>query len=325
MSLAADVEQRFFSIHGVGVTVSAGTPAVLEAMDLRLRDFRSEEPPQNGIRFEFVTGAGSAAPPPGSHRPVYDTPYGSLHYSPAADLVFGELSGVRLSCEAGRGVASLHCAEFTGLELYLATHPLATIALMELFERRERFTLHAACVATTAGDGVLLAGPSGAGKSTLALALARAGMSFLSDDIVFLGPGAGEAPVVLGFADAVGFTEDTAARFGGLDGRLEAPPTDGFRKRLVRIEDLLGSPARPVCEPRALVFPEVDGEKPSRLTSLDPREALLRLVPDVLLTEPAATQAHLAAVAALLDRVQCYELRSGSDLERACELVGELV
>ena len=63
----------------------------------------------------------------------------------------------------------------------------------------------------------------------------------------------------------------------------------------------------------------------ARSTPLDSGDALLRLVPDVLLTDPAATQAHLRAIAALLEQVRCYTLRSGTDLERAAELVQAVV
>jgi hypothetical protein len=45
----------------------------------------------------------------------------------------------------------------------------------------------------------------------------------------------------------------------------------------------------------------------------------------VLLTDTLSTQAHLQAIGALLDQVECYSLRSGADLERAAALVAELV
>jgi hypothetical protein len=238
----------------------------------------------------------------------------------------GDLGGVQVWCEAGRGVARFRGAAFAGRELYLATHPLATVSLMELLERRGLFSLHAACLAGEGGRGVLLAGPSGAGKSTLALALARAGMSFVSDDVVFLAGIADAADVrVLGFADAIGVTDHAAEQFPELRVLLDEPPIDGFPKRLARIEELFGAPALPVCEPHALVFPEVVPDAPSRIAPLDGGEALLRLVPDVLLTESPATKAHLEAIAALLKRVRCYALRSGRDLERVTELLHALV
>ena len=91
------------------------------------------------------------------------------------------------------------------------------------------------------------------------------------------------------------------------------------------VEHLFSAPIVSACDPVAIVFPQVAHNERSALSPLAAGEALLRLVPDVLATEPAATQAHLAAIAALLDQVSCYTLRSGVDIERAAELVCGLV
>jgi hypothetical protein len=192
---------------------------------------------------------------------------------------------------------------------------------MELLERQGLFSLHAGCLADDEGRGVLLCGPSGVGKSTLALALARAGMSFLSDDMVFL-KRSDEPPLVqaLGFADTVGVSVHASTSFPDLHAHL-GEPSDGFPKRLSRIEDLVGARAIPECNPQAVVFPDVTHTEYSEIRIVDPGDALIRLAPDVLLTEAAATQAHLAAIAALLDQVRCYTLRSGTDLERAANVV----
>jgi hypothetical protein len=344
VSVSGATARRSYELHGVRVEVQAEELAVVEAMDLRLRDFRADHASTADLRFEFVTdGAGAANPPAGTGRPVYDTPHGSLHYFPEDDALCGELGGVLLRCDAGHGTALLRATELAGRQLYFATHPLATISLMELFERRGLFSLHAACLAGPDGRGVLLAGPSGSGKSTLALALARAGMSFLSDDVVFLaadGQSSQPRVRVLGFADTIGVPDhavrvvvekrDAWSRFSTIPApfaeiALGASRIPGFPKRLARIEELFGTPASDKCDPAAIVFPEVVPDQPSELSPLDPGEALLRLAPDVLLTEPAATQAHLQAIGALLDQVDCYTLRSGADLDRAAELVRELV
>lgn len=319
--------RRRYAIHGVGVEVLATDQAVIDALQLRLDGFASEEWADPQVTLEFAAEADNGSvPQAGEGRDVYDTPHGSLHYIPSDDLLYGDLGGVRMRCEAGRGIARLQCPVFAGRDLYLATHPLVTICLMELLERRGLFSLHAACLSDDAGSGVLLAGASGAGKSTLALALARGGMRFLSDDVVFLHRDA-DAEVVraLGFADAVGLSDHAAERFGELRGLIECPPVEGFPKRLERIEDLLGATAVADCDPVALVFPEVSRSWPSAIVELDPREALVRLVPDVLVTDASATQSHLQAIAELLDQVRCYALRSGTDLERAAALIRGLV
>jgi hypothetical protein len=329
MSAGATRVRVAYDFHGIGVEVCAQDAAVLAAMDLRLRDFR-REPGLAALRIEFVADRRDAhadselCAQPG--RPVYDTPYGSLHYVAERDLLHGTLGRVHLHCEPASGLALIRSSQFSGRELYFATHPLATVSLMELLERHGLFSLHAACLATSEGRGVLLSGTSGAGKSTLSLALVRAGMSFLSDDVVFLVHTAATAKIsVLGFADTVGLTPFASERFEELRGRLSEPPADGFPKRLGRIEDLFGVSALRDCAPHALVFTEVVHDQSSAIAPLDPREALLRLVPDVLATQAASTQAHLGAIAALLDQVCCYQLRSGADLEHAAELVRAIV
>jgi hypothetical protein len=262
----------------------------------------------------------------GSGRPVYETPHGSLRYVPEADVLYGALGGVRLHCEPANGVVRLCSGEFSGSRLYFATHPLATVGLMQVLQRRGLYSVHAACLASAERRGVLIAGGSGAGKSTLSVALTRAGMRFLSDDLAFLSwLGQGRKLQVLGFADTLGLTPCAAMSFPELRARLAGPPEEGFPKRLGRIEDLYRASSERACDPVAIVFPEITNDASSELHRLDGGEALMRLVPDVLLTDAEATQKHLDIFGALLRQVRCYSLSSGRDLARAAALVGELV
>ena len=314
-------------MHGVTLEVRADDPAVIEAMALRFCDLTGAlDPAAPVVSFEFNSLAPPRLPLDGG-RPVYETPHGSLHYFAADDLLAGELGGVALRCEPGAARATITAPAFRARTLYFAAHPVATVALMELMERREHFSLHAACLANADGDGLLVSGPSGAGKSTLTLALARAGMEFLGDDTVFLKrparwPGAIRA---LGFADALGLGAFAAGRFPELAALAGEAPADGFPKRLHRFERLFGRPPGATCTPRVIVFPEVEADQPSTVTALDRGEALLRLVPDVLVTEARGTQAHIDVIAGLLHQVRCYRVVSGHDLEHAAALVRRLL
>ena len=328
MTVSVRTAIRAYHVHGVEVQVHADSPAVIEAVELRLRGFPRSTRSRRAVRFEFVTASGLATPldePQAVGRPVYETEHGTLFYSDADDILHGAFGGVTLRCEAGHGRATMYCAAFSDRDLYLATHPLLTICMMELMERRGRFSVHAACLAHSEHASVLIAGPSGSGKSTLSLALASSGMTLLSDDVVFLARD--DAGVrALGFADALGLSEAATGWLPELAAAAAAPPPPGFPKRLLRPEQLFRRPAPALrhCVPRALVFPEVVPDEASTIAPLDPGEALLRLVPDILLTNPDATQAHLAAIASLLAQVGCFRLVSGQDLMRGAELISAL-
>jgi hypothetical protein len=70
--------------------------------------------------------------------------------------------------------------------------------------------LHAACVVSPTGAGLLLCGASGSGKSTLAYACARAGWTFVSDDS-HLAPGPGD--IVTGSSEVIRLREPARRLF----------------------------------------------------------------------------------------------------------------
>jgi len=74
-----------------------------------------------------------------------------------------------------------------------------------------------------------------------------------------------------------------------------------------------------------LIAPQVTAGSHSELEPLAPSQALLALLPNVLLTEPRATQAHLDMLAALVQEVPCLTFRVGSDLDAAAACVVDLV
>ncbi len=86
-----------------------------------------------------------------------------------------------------------------------------------LLSERRLTPLHAGCVARD-GRGVLLLGESGAGKSTLAFAAARAGWSFVGDDVAWLIT-AQRGRKVLGPPHHVRLLPDAARFFPELAGR----------------------------------------------------------------------------------------------------------
>ncbi len=310
-----------YDIHGVQLVALAANRAPLDVLDRRLRLFGNRAAAEVHVRLHL--GAANVEPPCWASRPVYDAPGAHVAYYDEVDELYVAYRGVRLRCAPDRGLIHVWWPRGDAADVWVATHPLLTIALVEVLKRRCLYSLHAACAATGDG-GLLMAGPSGAGKSTLAIALALAGWQFLSDDMVFLtaGPPGGE---VLGFPDEVDVTEQTLAMFPELIGVARAPETVDRAKASLRLEEALGTIPLLRCPPAVLVLPTVAQSLHSTLVQVGPAEALVELAPNVLLTEAVSAQAHLGALAHLVEHVPCYRLHTGRDLDEVVTMLATTV
>jgi hypothetical protein len=313
-----------YSLCGVEIEVTA-TAEVAALIGSRLRFLRSPVTKQASIFFDIRAGGkdGFAASPGGPGRPVYDAPHSQLSYFEGPDQLFIDCPGrLRMLCGPAAGlVQSAVLSE--GLGSALAAYPFFTIPLMEVMKRFGCFPLHAGCLARD-GCGVLLAGPSGSGKSTLTAALVVEGWDFLSDDTVFLKTQGG-ATSAWGFSDKIDCSDDTAAMFGELRHLVGEPTMVGRGKHPVDVEEVFGVLPVPVCRPHALVMPTISGERRSVLRAVSASYALRELVPNVLLTQRAATQAHLDMLAGLVSEVPCYSLSTGTDIVFASRCLQEIL
>ena len=151
---------------------------------------------------------------------------------------------------------------------YLETIAYSTLAVLYLAP------VHAACVAR--GEfGVLLAGASGAGKSSLALACARGGWTFLSDDASFVERG-GDGLTVIGKPHQIRFRESAVELFPEMRRLLARLRPNGRTAIEVRTADLPGVLTASQCRAAAVVFLDRRGDGAARITEIDPEEALAR-------------------------------------------------
>jgi hypothetical protein len=153
--------------------------------------------------------------------------------------------------------------------------------------------------------------------------LARGGFGFLGDDTVFLVER--DACIqVLSFPDEVDVTDQTATLLPELRHLLDRPKPTGAVKHRLRAEDVYGAPLVDGGQAAALVFPRVGVSDESTLTPLSADGALMELLPNVLLTDPASSQAHLDTLGKLAFDTPSYRLTAGSDLDRAAALLADL-
>jgi hypothetical protein len=312
---------RSYSLHSCLAAVSAW-PELMAAIHARLELFAIESSPTHDLELTFEpsdAGPAEHAPTPAS-RCVYDFPGGEVSYDDALD-VLTIMVGDRVCavCEPASGRARVLVTSPQPSDLYLLSHPVLSLVLMELLKRRGLYSLHAAGLALD-GQGVLLAGTSGAGKSTLSVALARDGFSFLSDDTVFL---EADAPGwrVRAFPDQIDLCADAPDLFPELRQLAadELPP--GWRKRQIRAETVYAAPIAWEMQPRILIFPSVCDAPTSVIRPLSPEDALFELAPNVFLTDAAGAQQHLDALAGLVSQCTCYRLDTGRDLDDAVAVI----
>jgi hypothetical protein len=311
---------HFTAFGGLGIRVRANDHAVVGQVSSRLRRFTAPAEEHADVCFDFQQVAApqdhAIRPLPGPMRPVYDPPKGEVLYAPASDQLYVDFADrVRLLCSPGLGEVRISYRPEPH-DRWLAAHPLFTLALVEILKRRERYSVHAAGLSID-GKALLLAGESGAGKSTLALGLVRAGFDFLGDDTCFLAPDI-DGVRVCAFPDEVDLTEETI----GLFAELCVTPLLGSghtSKRQLLPELVYAMRFVDECKPRLIVFPSVAHSDRSTLRRVDRAEALLRLTPNVLLTDIASSQAHLNLLAAVVRQSECYALDTGRDFQRLAE------
>lgn len=326
-------EERRYGLHGLRVAVGTASGGAWEraaaaAVHARLERFELGSAPAMSpapAHLSFAIEAGAELPErPAAGRPVYDPPLGEVLYDESADSLYLEYGPrLRVLCEPERGRTRLAALEPAEEDLWPLSHPLFTLPLVELLKRRGLYAVHAAGLCES-GRALLLAGHSGSGKSTLTVALVRAGLGFLGDDTQLL-VRRPERLKILAFPDEVDLTDESVGFFPELGARMDGGRREGWRKRQLRADEVYAAEVVWECEPGVLVFPRVAGTAGSALEPLDPGEALFELAPNVLLTEPRSSQAHLDALAALVQASRCYRLATGRDLDGAVRLLRGLL
>jgi hypothetical protein len=226
-------------------------------------------------------------------------------------------------CNPGSGTARFSVLEPEIDNLWIASHLLFTICLVEILKRRGLYSLHAGGFSAN-GKCLLVPGTSGAGKSTLTVASLRANFDYMSDDMVFL-IDRPDGFRVLAFPEEVDVSDQTAGFFPELSFLLRSPKRCGWRKRQIHPIQVYGAKVAPEARAAAVVIPRIAEAETSVVTRMDPDEALLEMVPNVLLTEASSCRAHLDALKGLVTSTPCYRLETGRDFDRLSVRFRELL
>lgn len=307
-----------YAFHGLNLRVSSST-AIATCLDARFQMLPLNGECAETIFFDFESVSDTTrhrfGKPPGRAKPFYQLEGGEASYFEAEDqlyLSYGDR--VRVLCNPGSGSACFSVLEPEIDNLWLASHLLFTICLVEILKRRGLYSLHAGGFSAN-GKCLLIPGTSGAGKSTLTIASLRANFDYMSDDMLFL-IGRPDGFRVLAFPEEVDVSDQTAGFFPELSFLLRTPKRRGWRKRQIHPMQVYGAKVAPEARPAAVVIPRIAEAETSVVTRMDPDEALLEMVPNVLLTEASSCRAHLDALRELVASTPCYRLETGRDFDR---------
>jgi hypothetical protein len=169
------------------------------------------------------------------------------------------------------------------------------------------------------GVGILVPAASGSGKSTLTAGLVRAGLGYLSDELVALALDAADS----GPGRLLPYPKPITVKPGSFGVLADMAPEvldgDGDGEWLVPVGDSTARRVGGACEPGFVIVPRYDATAETALVPLSETEAFFTLAlhaVNLLAHGPAGSEAlgRLAAECA------CYAL-AFSDLDAACELV----
>jgi hypothetical protein len=302
-------------LHGLTVHIACSDDDVRATIAARLAELPPAAAPDADLTVTYAFSA-PAHVPPADARVTYASPASRAYYAPREDAFYAiHEDGATMRCSGRDGAAEIAAATTAESRVWVLTRPLLTLALMELARARGLQSLHAACLAR-GGRGVIVTGPSGSGKSTIALALLAAGYDYVSEDLVFL-RSEGDGLDVCGFADELGLTGDACELFPLLEGA--SVPAPGWPKGRAGVHEVAPD-ARIVrtCAPTLVLLLDPQASEVDEISADD---ALLELLPSMLMTDPDTCRRHVAALSALAGTATCLRLPARPDLVATVDLV----
>jgi len=205
------------------------------------------------------------------------------------------------------------------LEAYGVFEDVMMISLAPLYRRRGWFPVHGFAAQAPTGQATLISGEMGAGKTTTGLALLSAGWKLLSNDSPLLTM-KGDKVHVLAYPGRLSAFDDSLARFDHLRQFIPIEPepeATSRQKRVFRVEEAFHNPWASSARAGGIFFPKVvPGLQQSKLIEIEPKAALLQLIPQAIEGWDKETIGkNLQLLSFLVEQVPCYNLQLSPHVE----------
>ena len=308
-----------YVFHHILLEVLSEGKEIKDSLDQLLQDMSwaptlsATQEPLLTLSFRHNSQGGGVLPP--QARQVFEVEgFGGYANGPDFYLTYGPSCFYLQSLE-GKGEAHL-APSFFDQSPFLQQKFLA-YGLIRLLRPLGLFSLHAACLLSPDGVGVLIVGSSGSGKSTLTIGLIRKGWGYLSDDALLLRKRS-EAVEAMAlrrhcFIDAQAAEDYSDFRLG-----QKVPDAISGHRQRVYVDETYPGQAVSTCVPQILLFSRIVPEKISTLQPVTHVEALKNLLTESgpQLFDPCTMAQQMEVLKTLLSQTKTYELRAGVDLHR---------
>jgi hypothetical protein len=170
--------------------------------------------------------------------------------------------------------------------------------------------IHGAVVGTEAGS-VLITAKGGSGKTTTALACFLAGMNYLSDDYVAIDC---QKQMAYSLFNSAMLTKDNLVRFPVFGPYVQNPTRAEGIKALVYLHHIHPGRLRRLAPLKAILIPRVMHTSRTTIVPTSRVHALMAIAPTIRSLRNYE-QEKLSAAKHLAERVPCFELQLGSDMQ----------
>ncbi|OHB65460.1 MAG: hypothetical protein A2Y76_05760 [Planctomycetes bacterium RBG_13_60_9] len=230
-----------------------------------------------------------------------------------AIIARGEQTGAYVRCRAPYTEFEIHSQVLADRPAPLLFNAVLVPLVRDLLLYQGKVLMHAGCVATPNGDGLIFMADSGGGKTTTALSLFREGFDFVSDDLIAVFAQDGRI-CVEGIPKTTNLSPKTIGFFPELASVRKTLGTVRAGKAPVDPADLFGPDGvRRTARASSLVVVHV-GPKGPRLIPRPGTDILQSLVKSHTFVSGAPiSQRSLDVLWPLLEQTRAYELVTGFD------------
>ncbi|MHC4456577.1 MAG: nucleotidyltransferase domain-containing protein [Planctomycetota bacterium] len=209
----------------------------------------------------------------------------------------------------------LVCQRLTGKATPLLFQSVLIPLVSEMLLRQGKLLMHAGCVATPEGDGILLLADGGGGKTTTTYAMVREGFHFLSDDLVVASVGQ-DSSVFEPIYEKINITKKTIEFFPEL--RFLKKPLQEAKEKKIHVDPKrIIDPHRlkHTAQAAAILFISLDQRGPE-LWNLEASSLLNPLLKsNTFANRDSISKQSVEKLFSLLDQTVSYQLKTGSNPE----------